>query len=451
MYNAVYNSAIPDRILNTISRLLLSPSASLLALFILLISGLAASAPAVDWSGPEQQLARKIVAVMGPGAVAVSIENRSSLGKRDSDIIQNGLRVALERAGLRAVAAEQAATVSISLSENPTSYVWVAEIRQGTEEPAVVMVSVPRPEGSVAIRDSVPLSLRKASLWTQEKRILDIAVLEESATPTYIAVLDPESVSLYRWQGGSWQPEQQLPVVHQRPWPRDLRGRLMPSRDHLLDAYLPGVICSSSSTSPLTLSCRESDDPWPLLAGTLNGGTQSVFPSAGISSGASTLVPQMKAFFAPTRNFFTGVLTPGIGKFTTVSKFYSAALLPRGKYILWLFAGVDGQIHFVDGVSDQSARFGWGNDLASVRTACGAGWQVLTTSQMSSSTDQFEDSIRAYEFPDRDPVAVSEAVNFPGPVTALWTESRGDTAIAVARNRETGKYEAFRLAMACGQ
>ena len=60
--------------------------------------------------------------------------------------------------------------------------------------------------------------------------------------------------------------------------------------------------------------------------------------------------------------------------------------------------------------------------------------------------------MRAYEFPDRDPVAVSAAVDFPGGiVTALWTEAKGDTAIAVVRNRETGSYEAFRLAVACGQ
>jgi hypothetical protein len=118
---------------------------------------------------------------------------------------------------------------------------------------------------------------------------------------------------------------------------------------------------------------------------------------------------------------------------------------------LWLFAGIDGQTHLVDGVSDQVARFGWGDDLASVRTACGAGWQVLVSSQTPLDADQFVDSLRAYEFPDRDPVSVSAAVSFPGTITALWTEPRGDTAIAVARNRETGKYEAFRVAMACGQ
>jgi hypothetical protein len=447
MCDAVYNSAIPDDILNTVNRAL-RPALRLCAVLLLFffLFG-AALAYAMEWSAPEQQLARKIVAASGPGAVALTVENRSSLTRRETEIIQNGLRSALEGVGIRFVRPEQAAaTVTISLSENAASYVWVAEVRLGAGEATVVMITTPRPEGSSVAHDSVPLSLRKISLWSQDEPILDVAVLEENASPVHIAVLDGEKVSLYRMQGGKWQLEQALGIVHSRPWPRDLRGRLIPARDHLLDVYLPGVLCRSNAAMPLALSCRESDDPWPLVSGTFNGGTMSVFPSAGLGNGASTVVPQMGAFYASTRNFFTGALTPGVGKFTTVPKFYSAALLPREKYTLWLFAATDGQVHMVDGVSDQVAKLGWGSDLASVKTACGAGWQVLAT----SPGDQ-EDAVHAYEFPDRDPVAVSAALDLPGAITALWTEAKGDTAIAVARNRETGSYEAFRLALACSQ
>ena len=148
------------------------------------------------------------------------------------------------------------------------------------------------------------------------------------------------------------------------------------------------------------------------------------------------------------RNFFTGVLTPGVGKLTTVSKFYSAAVLPRDKYLLWLFAATDGHVHVVDGTSDQNTNFAWGSDLTSVKTSCGSGWQVLATGSEEANGDW----VRAFEFPDRDPVAVSSAVDFPGGViTALWTEAKADTAIAVVRNRETGNYDAFRLAVACSQ
>jgi hypothetical protein len=212
---------------------------------------------------------------------------------------------------------------------------------------------------------------------------------------------------------------------------------LIPAKDHLLDAYLPGVVCRTASGVPLTLSCRESDDPWPLVAGSLNGGPTSA---------------PMSAFFSTSRNFFTGVLAPGVGKFTTVPKFYSAASVLRDKNALWLFASVDGSLHRIDGVTDQSSRLAWGSDMASVKTSCGAGWQVLvTTSSDQNGSDQNTSAIRAHEFPDRDPVPVSASVDFRGDVTALWTEAKGDSAIAVIRNPESGSYEAFRLAITCNQ
>jgi hypothetical protein len=152
-------------------------------------------------------------------------------------------------------------------------------------------------------------------------------------------------------------------------------------------------------------------------------------------------------FFAANRNFFTGVLSPGIGKQTATAKFYTAAALPRVNYTLWIFAGVDGGIHLLDGITDQSTRLNWGSDLAGVRTSCGSGWQVLAT----RAGDNTGDSIRAYEFPDRDPVAVSQPIEFAGGITALWTEARGGSAMAVSKNAETGNYEAFRLALACAQ
>jgi hypothetical protein len=61
------------------------------------------------------------------------------------------------------------------------------------------------------------------------------------------------------------------------------------------------------------------------------------------------------------------------------------------------------------------------------------------------------DTIRTYEIADRDPVPVTAALDFAGEITALWTEAKGDSAIAVVRDQETGEYEAFRVAVACSQ
>ncbi len=474
MHGAVYNLAIPNAIPNRASiALRRTPSLRGVGLLYCALVGLAMAARAADWSSPERQLAAKIAAVTGTGAITLTVENHSSLGKRDSEIIQNGLRSALESAGVhfarsdRAISTQatsdlatsqpattqratpDATAVKISLSENSTSYVWVAEILQGAGDPVVVMVSAPRSESSMAAHESVPLSLRKIPLWTQEDPILDVAVLEESATPTRMAVLEAEKVAIYRLLAGKWQQEQEVGIVHARPWPRDLRGRLVPAKDHLLDAYLPGVVCRGAG-SPVTLSCRESDDPWPLVPAALSGGSFSVFPGSSFPAPESTAanIAPVGAFYASMRNFFTGVLTPGVGKFTAVPKFYSAAFLPRDKYLLWLFAATDGHVHVVDGLNDQAARFDWGSAVTSVKTSCGSAWQVLATSSEEANGDW----VRAFEFPDRDPVAVSGAVDFPGGViSALWTEAKGDTAIAVVRNRETGNYDAFRLAVACSQ
>ena len=416
MRTAVYNSIIPENSLKPVDRSALGLRALQFGIFFLILMT-AVTGWGADWSVAEQQLARKIVSVTGPGTVALTVENHSSLGRRDSDIVQNGLRAALEQSGIHFVKPEQAvASVAITLSENVTSYVWVAQIHQSTAESAVAMVSLPRSGRTGAAHDSMPITLHKTLLWSQKDPILDVSILEENGSPTRIAVLSAENVSFYRLQGGKWQPEQVQAIAHAKPWPLDLRGRLLLNKDHDLDAYLPGVMCRSGTPS---LNCRESDDPWPMVPGSLIG-SGTVFPSA--SSGPSAAVSQITAFFAPTRNFFTGVLTPAIGKFSNVPKFYSSAFVPRDRYTLWLFTATDGRVHALDGMSDQASKLDWGSDVATVRTACGAGWQVLAVSNAPDGND----TVRAYEFPDRDPVAVSPAVDMPGEVSAMWTESKGD-------------------------
>jgi len=418
--HAVYNSPIAEMLIP-------SPGFSSRAscLLLALCFWLTPLGYGADWSIPEQELARKITAVTGPATVALEVVDRASLNKKDVDEISRGLRVQLETLGLRTEKPEQAAvTVQVSLSENWQSYVWIAEIHQGAGGFSVVMVSGSHPDAETFVQEPAALTIRKIPLWSQEERILDVAVLEESSGPSHLAVLDPDKITLYRFTNGRWQKEQAMEISHTRPWPRDMRGRLVMRQDHLLDAYLPGVFCQSSSNPPLILTCRASDDPWPLSNQFALGG-----------------------FFAGNRNFFTGALSPGIGKQTSTGKYYSAAPIPRQNYTLWMLAMGDGQIHLLDGITDQTARWNWGSDLATVKTACGSGWQILAT----RAGDNSGDSISAYELPDREPIPASQAVDFAGGVTALWTEAKGSTAIAVSRNAGTGTYEAFRLAITCGQ
>lgn len=361
----VYNSRIAGLgMLISLPRIL-RVAKLLLITFILLC---APTALASDWSAPEDQLSNKIAAVTGPGAAALDIINRSSITRGELDEISRGLRGRLEALGLRFVNADQAvATVKISLSEDLQNYVWIAEIRQGAGESSVVMISTPRAGGAPAGPDTAGVIIHKALLWSQAERILDVAVID--GNPVHMAVLDANQIALYRLENGHWQPEQVMAIAHIRPWPRDMRGRLALRKDHLLDAYLPGVFCRSAVSSPLALSCYDSDDPWPL-------GTDQV---------------HLNAFFTPSRNYFTGALAPGVGKQTTAPPFYSAAALSRDKYTLWFFAAVDSKVHLLDGLTNQTAgKLDWGSDIASVRNACGSDWNILA----ASNGDEVADSLQ---------------------------------------------------------
>jgi hypothetical protein len=86
---------------------------------------------------------------------------------------------------------------------------------------------------------------------------------------------------------------------------------------------------------------------------------------------------------------------------------------------------------------------GWGSDVAPIQ-ACSANPTVLAT-----SAGNHEDALEAFEIAENELISVSDPMRLPGPVTALWpSETLGEVSVVV-RNRETGMYEASRVAIAC--
>jgi len=428
-----YNHRIPHMRARTSSGLRLGWLTSLLLATVLLPTSLCAS----GLGDTARQLAHKIAAAAGPGAFALEVANRSSLDDKSVREVRSALEAQLHVEGVHTTTAEQAmGTVDVVLSESLREYVWTAEIVIGSDEKRVALVSLPRSSTGTLVTSALPIVLKTTLLFAQEQPMLDVAFVEMPGGSRLIVLADG-IVAIYRHQGanpagtnpsGAWQLEASLPVTHSRTFPRDLRGRLLLRRDHLFDVYLPGTFCRSTSNAaaPLTLTCNDSDDPWPLT------------PEDG----------SVRAFFAAARNFFTGALSPGIGKVTNVPSFYSAASLPRSTYTLWALAAVDGSLHLVDGMTDQVIRGGkWGSDLAAVHSNCGTGTQLL----ISESGDSERDGLRAFEIPDRDPVAVSSAVEFDGRgvIVALWPESSGNGAAAIVRRKDTGRYEAYRVSVSC--
>ena len=408
---------------------------SFLVAAVLLPSSLCASTS----SDTARQLARKIAAATGPGTVTLEVTNRSSLDDKSVREVRGALEAELRVEGVHTAKAEQAmGTVEVVLSESLREYVWTAEIAIGSDEKKVALVSLPRAATGTPLTAALPMVLKTTFLFAQEQPILDAALVEMPGG-SRLLVLDGDRVAIYRQQGANrtglnparaWDLEASLPLAHSRAFPRDLRGRLLLRRDHLFDVYLPGTFCRSGAAAPLTINCSDSDDPWPL---TPDDGT-------------------VRAFFAASRNFFTGALSPGIGKVSDVPSFYAAAALPRSGYTLWAFAAVDGSLHLVDGMTDQAIRGGkWGSDLAAVHSSCGTGTQLLVSESGDLASGNSErEGLSAFEVPDRDPVAASSAVEFDGRIVALWSESGGNGATAIVRRNNTGWYEAHSVSISCG-
>jgi hypothetical protein len=235
-------------------------------------------------------------------------------------------------------------------------------------------------------------------------------------------LLDAEAVSTFTLNSGAWRRDQQLQITRAHVFPRDLRGLLAPAKDHLADVYLPGMVCNVAAGSSNAIACHEGDDPWPL--------------------GSKT------ALFNSGRNYFTGAIFPALNK--TGGPFYSLAMLNNS---VMVFSGIDGRVHINNGVTDRvpmvSVTTDWGSDITALKTSCGNGAQLLVT---ASGDDTASDSLRAFEIPGRDPVQVSASLDFPGPITALWTHGdHGDMATAVVHNLQTGSYEAYSVSITCNQ
>ena len=376
---------------------------------------------ATKWDTATARLASQITAITGPGNASLTFKNVSALSPSEVAAIRVPLETQLRSGGVQLRdAASSASEIQVTLSENVREWLIVAEVRQGPDT-KVAIVGVDKGGAGALARAGSAMALRKSFLLSQADPILDAAIVDSGSVRTLL-LLSRSSLGLYVWTAGKWNLQQSFQIVHGAPFPADLRGRIVIAQDHLFDAYLPGVSCTSGTGTPMTMTCRDTDDPWPLAG--------------------------QKAFFNSARNYFTGILVPGVG--TQVPPFFSAATLPRVNYTLWLFKGVDGQVRVYDSVELRTIpnTHDWGSDMVSVKSACGIGTQLLVS---AAGDDTVADSLHAYEMLDREPNEVAAQLAMDGPITALWQSTDASSAVAVVRNLQTGQYDAYNITIACNQ
>jgi len=410
--NQCYTSRFPHMLKTALHRYFFAPI--LLTLAIGAAAQQSAPSPLIAAAGElvQQILSRG----SSPSAVAVTFQNLSTLSPEMQEAVQNAVFSSFRNAGVRLVNPETAlADVQIIFSDDWQGYLWIAVIHQGSAS-QMVMKRLPRPERTAAPR-APALTLRKTSVWQQDGPILDFFADNQN-----LAVLEPDQVSLYANDSGQWRGRYTLAVVHDQPWPRDLRGRLKVSNGQIT-AFLPGTLCTGTLAPP-SLECHPGDDPWPLDDG------------------------RTVAFYTPRRNFFNGILSgPSAG--ASVIPFFTAAAWTSGDQRQWLFAGTDGRARlYQNDLSAPAAVFNsWGGNLVAVHSSCGSGWQLLVTSPADTI---HPDSIQAVEIAGREAQPVSSPIDLAGSISALWPSGKnGETANAVMQSPVTGKYEALALTLTC--
>ena len=394
------------------------PPLLLICVLVLLVPARASN----SWDNPADELAKQIAAIAGPGPAKLTIKNRSSIPADQVPAIRRTLERNLQSYGVTAPGSAEAPTaIRVTLSQNLQHQLWIAEVQEGTEV-KVVMVSTELP-ATATPSSGAGVTIRKTFLLAQETPILDVDFVS-AGDERRMVVLEPERVTTYRQDAGAWVKDQSFSIVHSRPLPRDPRGRIVlgtsAASGHLFDAYVPGVVCGGSeSDGRLAVSCAGSDDPWPIAS--------------------------QKALYNVTRNYFTGVLTPGYG--TEPGPFYSAAEYSRSGGTVTLFSQTTGQVVLYDkGVPKTiTGTRDWGSDIASIQSTCGEGSLLLVSGAGAAPTD----SVRAYEIPGREAIPVSGPMPLDGSMMAMWPANDGATATVVIRRAQPVQYEAYNVSAVC--
>jgi hypothetical protein len=404
--------------------------------------GLLPAAHAANWEQPAADLAKQIAALAGPGPARLTIRNESSLASGEIPAIRRLLERDLRGFGIVTGGNDSATLIRVTLSENLQGGLWVAEVVEGTET-RVTMLPVALGAAVVAGGGST-LTLRRTLLMTEPDPVLDAQILVVGNLQ-WLVVLEPERILTYERNTtalvpagtatGNWVEDQRFAITHTRPFPRDVRGELVAARDHLFDAYLPGVMCSGTTTGgPVAVTCADSDDPWPVLGPVVGG-------PAGLSQ---------RAFYNAMRNYFTGVLAPGFGM--EIAPFYQASDIARPLGTGMLLNGVDGRVMLMENsvLKPVSGANDWGSDFAVIRSDCGSGVQVLVS---GSGAAPVGDSLRAYEIAGREAIAVSAPLPVDGAVMAIHAASNeasaGAGATVIVRRDAPVRYEVWNGSALC--
>lgn len=380
----------------------------LLSIGLVLVAAAALAQPASSPTDLAAELAPGIASLVPP-ASQLTIATTPTTGDAPLALgLERELTRVLTSRGFRIVPAGTAAAAAIQIGcgVNLRERTCVAEIRRGD---ARDIVAATRPLGarSPGAHDGPPLlAIELVPLFAQRAPILDVY-----ASGDRLWVLDPAAIASYRRSGDEWQPIESRPIEPLHVWPRDVRGRLR-AIGSTLEAFLPGVVCRTSLDLG-NLSCVEQREPWPLALD--NGGIDA----------------QRNAFQTPE-----GV------------PFLSAADLDRSAGVRTATVAANRALVLMDDARSPVATIGIADDVASVTAACASGAYVVTSTPTAGART---DTLHAWRIADRSAVAAADPLVLSGRLTALWSASNAANAIAVVRDTDGHRHEAFQIRLSCAR
>jgi hypothetical protein len=412
--------------------------------FVFLFAIAAHAADNSRWNEPAAELARHIADVLGPASAHLTIQNLSSISNDSVPAIRRLLEDGLKADGVAITNGDSANLLRVTLSENARGGLWVAEVVQGNQTRVVMVTVNEAPASSATAKQKVMLHIQpiaKASdLQSKASGQRDFGIspiLAATQINNALVVLTSTRVSILQSTTAGWLELAHADLGATHAASRDPRGIVVPQTDgSSFEAYAPGVACTGtfdaagSPTGSWTAHCHPSDDPWPLVESAADAGT--------------------KAFYNSGRNYFTGVIAPAPG--VELPPFYTAALLAnRAAGSALLIGGVDGKVSLVENsqIKPVTGTRDWGSDFAVVNSSCGGGAQVI----VSSSGEGAADSLRSYDLPAQEAVAVSEPLMLGGTAMGLSPAADGKSAITIVRKAlEQGHgfdYEVDRVSQSC--
>ena len=235
------------------------------------------------------------------------------------------------------------------------------------------------------LKTAAGFRLDRRLLWEQEVPILDVVVVGDQ-----MLVLDTEGIARYEQRDAKWQKMEAVAL--------DIAGGTGPSR---------------------ALDCeREFGD---------RGGRGRDLPG-NVEAERGDRMPAGRAFYGGAKHYRRGWAGSPI----------SRTRRSAGDHIV---GAADGRTYVYDSARKQlSVADGW-NDFAVVASSC--------TSAKIIAAYSASNSLAIFDLVNQGPVRVSDAMEVPGPVTALWPA--GNAALAVVRNKDTNRYEAYSIAVDCGR